>query len=431
MKMTNKQLAAELTSLRQRIRELEVSEADLKQAQQNLREGEQKFRAIVENVPDQLAIIDREGTISFINYPTPGDSPESFLGTKFYDHMIPSAIETHREIAQHAFQTGETHHAIVRTSTNRVFDCRTAPLKKGGTVEHLIVIFTEITDRKRAEEALRQSEARYRHLFDSAPDGVLVIDGDGLITDCSHNAMLLYGYPKEEMVGKYITEFMPPSSVRELSVDLAQGTPIEGETRIVRSDETIVPVWRKGVPLSDSDGNLFGMLVYDSDITDRKRAEELLRHHRNHLEKLVKERTSSLEEANTALRVMLKTADQIKTEMAETVILNVKNLASPYLEVLKKSEIDDKQKKYLDMLSQSLDQITAPFLQGVSPQSLSLTPTEIKVINLVKQGKTTKEIASLLEMSAKTVENHRYSIRTKLGINNKPTNLRTYISSLD
>ncbi len=164
---------------------------------------------------------------------------------------------------------------------------------------------------------------------------------------------------------------------------------------------------------------------------ERERAEELLEKHRDHLENLVKERTSSLEEANTALRVMLKTADQIKIEMEETVLFNVKRFALPYLEELKRSPLNDRQQSYLDMLAHSLDQIIEPFLRGVSAQYLTLTPTEVTVTNLIKQGKTTKDIAELLNMSARTVETHRYNIRTKLGLKNSSVNLRTYIASLD
>ena len=164
---------------------------------------------------------------------------------------------------------------------------------------------------------------------------------------------------------------------------------------------------------------------------ERERAEKLLQKHRDHLENLVRERTSSLEEANTALRVMLQTADQMKKEMEEVVLFNVKRFALPYLEELKRSPMNDRQRSYLNMLEHSLDQIIAPFLRGVSAQYLTLTPTEVTVANLIKQGKTTKEIAELLNMSSRTVETHRYNIRTKLGLKNSSVNLSTYISSLD
>ena len=98
---------------------------------------------------------------------------------------------------------------------------------------------------------------------------------------------------------------------------------------------------------------------------------------------------------------------------------------------MRKSGLDDRQKSYLDLLAQSLDQVTAPFLHGVSAQCLTLTPTEVMVMDLIKQGKTSKEIAGLMSMSARTVETHRYNIRTKLGLKDRNINLRTYLSSLD
>jgi DNA-binding CsgD family transcriptional regulator len=109
----------------------------------------------------------------------------------------------------------------------------------------------------------------------------------------------------------------------------------------------------------------------------------------------------------------------------------VKRFALPYLEELKKIPLNVTQKSYLDMLEKSLDQIIEPFLRSVSAQYLTLTPTEVTVTNLIKQGKTTKEIAAMLNMSIRTVETHRYNIRTKLGLKNSSINLSTYISSLD
>ncbi|MFO8010121.1 MAG: PAS domain S-box protein [Dehalococcoidia bacterium] len=402
-----------------------------KLAEQALEQSEQKFRAIVENAPDQFVIVERDGTISFVNYAEPGFELNSVIGTSVYDYVDPAMADKYHQTQERVFRTGKPERIEVMNIVDRIHDCRVAPLAHGGRWDRLMVILTDITEQKRAEEALRQSETRYRQLFDYAPDGVMILDGDGRILECSHSAMLLYGYPREEMIGSKVTDFMHPASIATFSGMSYETEQFEGEIRIIRSDGSLVHLWRKGVPLMDADGNLAGVLLYDRDITDRKRAEELLRTHQDHLEKLVQERTSSLEEANTALRVMLKTADQVKSEVEEAVLFNVKRFALPYLEELNKSGLNERQHTYLDLLRQSLDQVTQPFLHGVSSQFLTLTPTEVMVMDLIRQGKSSKEIADLLNMSIRTVETHRYNIRTKLGLKDRSVNLRTYISSIE
>lgn len=414
--------------------ELAYEHSERVSAQEAVRRSEEHFRAIVENSPDMFVIVDRDGTITFVNYVETGFELAKVLGTNVYEYVVPELAESYRATHNRVLDTGQSEHIEVVNIADRTFDCRLVPLGEDGYVERVMVILTDITDRKRAEEALRQSEARYRQLFGSAPDAVFVLDKEGIIVECSDSAMYLYGYSKEEMVEKHIIAFMHDSSVTGFWEGFPRGLsrdPVEGEIQIVRSDGSAVQVWRKGVALLDADGNVTGVLAYDRDITDRRRAEDLLRRHRDHLEKLVQERTSSLEEANTALRVMLKTADQVKSEIEENVLFNVKQFVLPYLEEIKRTDLGERQRSYFEALEKSLDQVTSPFLHGASTQYLTLTPTELMVANLIKQGRTTKEMAEMLSMSARTVETHRYNIRTKLGLKNSTVNLRTYISSLE
>jgi DNA-binding CsgD family transcriptional regulator len=161
-------------------------------------------------------------------------------------------------------------------------------------------------------------------------------------------------------------------------------------------------------------------------ITERNEAQQVLMEREKELEI----KTSNLEEANTALKVLLQKRDEDRIEIEEKIILNVKQFILPYVEKLKRSGFNTRQKNYADILETSLNDIISPFARSLSSKYLSLTPTEIGVANLIKQGRDTKEIADLLGLSYKTIESYRKSIRKKLGIINKKTNLRTHLLSL-
>lgn len=141
-------------------------------------------------------------------------------------------------------------------------------------------------------------------------------------------------------------------------------------------------------------------------------------------------KSRDLEEINTALRVLLRKRDEDKTELEENFLLNIKQLVKPYIEKLRNSGMDEKQQLYLNILDANIDDIVFPMARKLSSKFINLSASEIQVANLVMDGKRTKEIAMLLNLSDKTVEVHRKNIRTKLGLKNKRISLRTHLLSL-
>lgn len=141
-------------------------------------------------------------------------------------------------------------------------------------------------------------------------------------------------------------------------------------------------------------------------------------------------KTRSLEEANTALKVLLKHREEDKAALEEQVLTNVRKLIFPYLENLKHLKLNEQQAAQVNIIEENLKNIVSPFLHNLTSSYLELTPREIQIANLVKEGKTTKEITDILNISATAVDFHRKNLRAKFGIKNKTTNLMAFLSSL-
>lgn len=170
----------------------------------------------------------------------------------------------------------------------------------------------------------------------------------------------------------------------------------------------------------------YRVVVSHENITPLKLAEETIMEREKELEL----QTQSLEEANTALKVLLKQRETDKRELEEKVVANVRQLVTPYLEKIAATRLDARQKAFLDIIDGHLNDIISPFLHRLSAMHLHLTPQEIQVATLVKAGRTTKEISDILGISTNAVDFHRKNIRRKFGLKNQRTNLRSFLMSL-
>ena len=170
----------------------------------------------------------------------------------------------------------------------------------------------------------------------------------------------------------------------------------------------------------------------------KNKLEKALQKAHHELERRVKERTKeleiktqSLEEINTAMKVLLKKREEDKTNLEDNVLTNVKGLVEPYIHKIKKTRLNDQQRAMLNIIESNLNEIISPFVRKMSKNYIRLTPQEIRIANLIKHGNSSKKIAEILNLSPRTVETHRKNIRSKLGLEGKRENLGSHLLSFD
>ncbi len=138
-----------------------------------------------------------------------------------------------------------------------------------------------------------------------------------------------------------------------------------------------------------------------------------------------------LREFNITMGVLLQRAEKDKQTLSENVVSNMKELILPYVEKLKKGHFSEEYRAYVEILEKNLSEICSPFLKNLTINHVHISSMEVQVANLIKVGKRNKEIASVLGVSLNTIMTHRYHLRSKLGVNQKKVNLRSYLNSID
>jgi len=404
-----------------------------------LRESEELFRNVYNTAPLAFVVWDVETRVTDWNNRAEevfGWSKEEALGRRFPDFLIPKKDRPEiKNVVDRLFKGHLPSHSINDnlTKDGQIITCEwnNSPLHDdGGNMVGAISLALDITGRKQTEEALVKSEARYRAVVQDQTELICRFRPDETLTFVNDAYCRFFGKKPEELLGHKFLPLIPEENHKQVQkhfTSFSLENPVaEQEHRVIAPKGDIR--WQKWInrAIFDSNGAIVEFQSVGRDVTERKKTEEALKEKEAQLEA----KADSLEEVNTALRVLLKRRDNDKEELEAKVLSNVKDLILPYIERLKKSPLKDDQKSYVDILESNLTDIVSPFSCRLSSKYLGLTPTEIRVANLIKEDKTTKEIAEFMRLSKKTVETHRDHIRRKIGIKHKKVNLRTYLSTL-
>ncbi len=334
---------------------------------------------------------------------------------------------------------------------------------------HHIELEMQNEELRRSQLELENTRDKFTDLYDHAPVGYFTISHKGMILEANLSGASMLRVERGLLISKPFSKFIARNDqdvfyfhIREV---FKTHRTKSCEIRLNRKSDTPFYARLESIAIRNKGSVEIQLRTVVTDITAQKGIEEALQKAHDELEKRVEERTKELqdinkglrkevasrkkaekalrknelelrrksakvEETNAALKFLLNQRDDDKIEFEEKILLNVNNLIKPYLDKLKRRKLSTKQSADVDVLESNIDAIVSPFTRSVSSKSLRLTPTELQVANMIKHGKTTKDIAGFMNLATGTIDFHRNNIRKKLGLKNKKTNLRTYLLSI-
>ncbi len=264
-----------------------------KRAEKALRESEERYRDLVENSHELICTHDLDGTILSVNRAARelfGYELREFIGKKnIRDILAPKVRDQFSMYMQRILKEGATSGTMLvqtRSGEHRLLEYYNSLRTEGVAAPIVRGIARDITTTRRAEHALRESEERYRELFENSKDAFYVHDIDGIYTSVNRAAEKLSGYSREQIVGKHFSEFMTPEHARHVQRQLLKKLESTSETTY-----EIEMITKKGrhVPVEISSRLIFengvpvGVQGCVRDISERKKAQEAARNYSRRL----------------------------------------------------------------------------------------------------------------------------------------------------
>ena len=294
-----------------RTNELQENIADLKKTEKNLQVSEEKYRSLVENIEEGIGNVDGKENFTYVNQANAkifGYSKDEMIGKNLKEFTTPASFQKvlKETVVRKKGVSGRYELNIFRKNgEQRIITINATPIiSKNGKFKGASGIFHDITERKRAIEALRESEEKHRTLIETTLEGFGLIDPENRIIDANRSLCDMLGYSKNDIIGKTLFDFVDDESSKIFKEQISQIISTKHRTyeiSLKKKDDHNFPIFFNATSLVDKNGNPAGFFAFITDITERKKAEQELRKYREHLEELVKERTKKLDEKNKEL----------------------------------------------------------------------------------------------------------------------------------
>lgn len=286
-------------------------------------------------------------------------------------------------------------------------------------------------------------EARLNVLVEGSPLGIFFDDADDRCVFVNATFCRMMDLSQEEALGDGWAGRVHPDDLSRLLAErtrsIANGESVfTAEYRYVCSGGRTGWVEEQTRPVFDADGRLTGYVGTVADITRRKLEEQERSRYRACLEDQVRSRTvelrvqaEQLAEANAALRALLRQRDEDREELEQSVMANMHSRILPALDRLEQLCSAQDAAALLAAIRHGLHEVTSPFRQRLQTACQNLTPAEMQVAELIRQGLSTKEIASRLAVGTSTIDTHRHHLRRKLGLEGRGQSLQACLMSFE
>jgi diguanylate cyclase (GGDEF)-like protein/PAS domain S-box-containing protein len=283
---TKEQLIQELKDLRRRIAEFEKAETERKQAEDSLRESEEKYRSLA-STEDSMYFVDRECRYRFMNKAhllRLDLSLEKVIGRSYGEFHSEEDTKQFADRVEAVFATGHSFQTEHRSERDNKYFLQTfGPVKDlQGNITDITVISKDITERKRAEDALIQSEERYRTILDNTQEGYFEVDLAGNFTFVNDAECNDLGYTREELIGMNYKRYTDETAAKQM-YELFNRVFRTGEQIRAFDGKFIKKDGTKGFNqvsvylIKNKEGKPVGFRGLSRDITERKEAEEALK----------------------------------------------------------------------------------------------------------------------------------------------------------
>jgi len=412
--------------------EMQSLNEELRRTQDKLDASRRRYAELYEFAPVAYCTLDPNGVITAVNL-----AGERLLG---FEKKSLINLPLYLFVNKNDLDALNRHYAeVLRTAARRTCEIRLVRKSRVEFYAHLesiarkegdenaVSIHTAIIDineHKRDLEVLRCSGARNELILETTISGFWCLDVKGHFVKVNESYCRMSGYSEQELLTMSVDDVEAAETPADTNAHI-QKVIAHGGDRFMsvhrRKNGSTFPVEVSATYHPDEGGIVFAFI---HDITTRVKAQKAFE---ESSEKL-RLRSRELFEMNSALKVLLKQREQDKQDMEQQVLANVKQFVFPYIEKLKKRKTGD-DAAYLGIIEANLREIISMFAKTMSGKFSMLTPQELLVVNLIKEGRQNKDIAEMLHASICTIKAHRRNIRKKLHLTREKTNLRTFLLS--